>query len=349
MKRHAQRKSVLRAAAVVAVCLVAALTLPTRAGATVRARAEVSIFFQLDFGPGGMRYDFESFHEVRFISWDLFEGYSPVYFAGAMYKDSAFNVKSLCAGVGIVSHSVFQCVLRKRAYCMSADGVWYSNVEATVFGLPPQTFFDRTGPVYANCFDPGQICIPAPDDPLECGGSPIVIDLGGDNFTFTGLDDPVYFDIDADHELEAVGWTSEFGNDGFLAMDRDGDRRITSGAELFGDATLLADGELAPNGYSALAELDSVALGGDGNGRIDRRDRGFRRLRIWLDENRDGISQRRELKPLKKHGIRWISLDYFESQLVDEHGNRLVFASPVKLKDKKWVWSTDVYFVVEDE
>lgn len=348
MNRATSKNGVFLSAAMAVLCLVAALALSTGAGATVRARSSASLFYELSIFPSGMSYTFSSFHQVRFTQWGLFEANFPVYFNGTLYKGYSLNIKRACAGFGIVSQAIFRCYLTKRVPCFRADGVWKAATEANVFGLPPQTFYARSGPVYANCFDPSDICVFAPNDPPDCGASPIVIDLGGDNFTFTGLDDPVYFDIDADHKLEAVGWTSAFGNDGFLVMDRDGDRRITSGAELFGDVTMLADGELAPNGYVALAELDSVAFGGDGNGRIDRRDLGFRSLEIWLDENRDGISQRRELGKLKKHGIRWISLDYFQSLLIDEHGNRLIFASPVKLRDGKRVWSTDVYFVNKD-
>ena len=43
----------------------------------------------------------------------------------------------------------------------------------------------------------------------------------------------------------------------WIALDLDGDGAITSGAELFGSSTVLANGARASNGFAALAELDA--------------------------------------------------------------------------------------------
>ena len=46
------------------------------------------------------------------------------------------------------------------------------------------------------------------------------------------------FDIDGDGVPEQISWTEADSDVAFLALDRDGDGRITSGKELFGNHTL---------------------------------------------------------------------------------------------------------------
>jgi hypothetical protein len=78
----------------------------------------------------------------------------------------------------------------------------------------------------------------------------------------------------------------------WLAIDRDGDGAITSGAELFGDATRLPTGATARNGFAALAPLDA-----NGDGVIDRRDPMFATLLLWTDRDGDHASSAGELRP----------------------------------------------------
>ena len=78
---------------------------------------------------------------------------------------------------------------------------------------------------------------------------------------------------------------------------------IDRGRELFGDQTLLANGQTAANGFSALADLDSNA-----DGIIDASDTAFAQLKVWQDLNQDGISQAEELKTLDEAGITSINL-----------------------------------------
>jgi hypothetical protein len=74
----------------------------------------------------------------------------------------------------------------------------------------------------------------------------------------------------------------------WLALDRDGDGAITSGAELFGDAT----GD-ARNGFEALAILDD-----NRDGVIDGRDPIFGALLLWADADGDRKSSHAELRRL---------------------------------------------------
>jgi hypothetical protein len=90
----------------------------------------------------------------------------------------------------------------------------------------------------------------------------------------------------------------------WIALDLDGDGAITSGAELFGSSTVLANGARAANGFAALAALDA-----NGDGTLDARDPMFSRLVLWSDRNGDHRSTPDELRPLG-HTVTSISLDF---------------------------------------
>jgi hypothetical protein len=156
-------------------------------------------------------------------------------------------------------------------------------------------------------------------------GCPILIDMENDGIHLTGLDDPVWFDIDADGAPDLMSWTD--GGEGLLALDRDGNGAIDDGSELFGNFTRLADGSRALNGYLALAELDSWVFSGNGNGVIDAADAAFGSLWLWTDRNHDGASQPEELKTLDEAGVRRIGLGYRRSNRTDRYGNEFRFVS----------------------
>jgi len=79
----------------------------------------------------------------------------------------------------------------------------------------------------------------------------------------------------------------------WIALDLDGDGKITSGAELFGSSTVLPGGGRADNGFLALAALDA-----NGDGVLDARDPMFGKLVLWSDRDGDHQSSPGELRPL---------------------------------------------------
>ena len=79
----------------------------------------------------------------------------------------------------------------------------------------------------------------------------------------------------------------------WLARDLDGDGAITSGTELFGSSTTLPDGQIAAEGFSALAGLDA-----NHDGWIDAGDPAFASLLLWSDRNGDRRSSADELEAL---------------------------------------------------
>jgi hypothetical protein len=66
----------------------------------------------------------------------------------------------------------------------------------------------------------------------------------------------------------------------WLALDRNHNGTIDSGAELFGSNTPLPDGTIARNGFVALASLDA-----NHDGLIDARDPEFHSLLLWADHD----------------------------------------------------------------
>ena len=67
------------------------------------------------------------------------------------------------------------------------------------------------------------------------------------------LENGVFFDHNGDEIAFKSSWVNS--SDGILVRDIDGDGKITSGAELFGNFTRLKNGELAKNGAEATGEI----------------------------------------------------------------------------------------------
>ena len=144
---------------------------------------------------------------------------------------------------------------------------------------------------------------------------PLIFDLDGDGIKTTSLDQSrTYFDLDSNGFAERTAWVD--ASDGLLVLDRNNDGQITSGQELFGDQTLLANGRRADSGFEALREFDS-----NRDGRIDAKDEVYSKLKIWRDLNGDGISQAEELKGLSDYNIASISLSSTSSNASDVMNN----------------------------
>lgn len=164
-------------------------------------------------------------------------------------------------------------------------------------------------------------------DPEECEcvppGTPIIIDLDGDGFDLTSPQEGVDFDLMADTIRRRVAWTTGGTRDAFLVLDRNENGVIDDGTELFGGFTPQPDPPRREgrNGFLALGVYDSSTEGGNGDGRITVADSIYTSLRLWLDDNHDGISQPAELFRLEQQGVKAVFVDYNKSRKVDEHGN----------------------------
>lgn len=193
-----------------------------------------------------------------------------------------------------------------------------SNMTAEgAFRVNPLTGSDSGGPSCWNAEDE----LPQPDpSPRNCTpiwdaegqtwvdagcDTPVLLNLGTGDYELTSAANGVRFDIRNDGQPRRIAWTSPQSDVAFLALDRDGNGVIDSGAELFGNATRLASGARAAHGFEALAELDANA-----DGLLSPTDPVWSSLLLWTDRNHDGVSGSGEMQHLTDSEVAWIATSY---------------------------------------
>ena len=84
---------------------------------------------------------------------------------------------------------------------------------------------------------------------------PLILDLDGDGLELVAANGNTLFDHNADGIKTGTGWAG--ADDGLLVRDLNGNGVIDTGRELFGVDTVKSNGQLATQGFDALADLDS--------------------------------------------------------------------------------------------
>ena len=260
----------------------------------------------------------------------------------------------------------------------NTTGTTVPSVNSTI-GQPGPTPCDLTvvgsvatdylcsGPSGSGCDDPVSCCVgggggsqgfhgpSGEDDSPVC--SPIIIDPEGEGFHLTSAGAGVMFDISGTGHPIQMSWTDGRYHNAFLALPGP-DGLVRNGKELFGNFTPQPP-SAKPNGFIALAQYDKPENGGNSDGIIDDRDDVFSRLRLWIDENHDGVCQSNELHPLSEFGIHSIALNYVESRRTDEFGNQFRYKARVNpdhaadFRDERehnnevGRWTYDVFFTVK--
>jgi hypothetical protein len=128
--------------------------------------------------------------------------------------------------------------------------------------------------------------------------SSLVLDLDGDGVDLKSRKKSgASFDMDGDGVADDTGWVGK--GDGILVIDRNGDGEITGNSEL----SFLTEKTAAKSNLDALGALDS-----NRDGKLDATDKRFAELNVWIDANRNGVSDDGEIKALDELGISEISL-----------------------------------------
>jgi hypothetical protein len=175
----------------------------------------------------------------------------------------------------------------------------------------------------------------------EVVSSPIILDLNGDGIPTLSRDKAgVHFDHDGNGFAELTGWVS--ASDGLLVRDLDDNGRIDSGAELFGNATLMPDGSRAFNGFEALRSLDD-----NQDFRLDAHDAIWNELRIWQDGNSNGRVDDGELLGLEGTGVAALNLNYVYGFRTDPQGNSHRQLGHYVATDGSLAEMVDVWFAVD--
>jgi len=126
---------------------------------------------------------------------------------------------------------------------------------------------------------------------------PIALDLNGDGLDLLTVEASSVVAKTAGGGISKVGWVGP--TDGFLAVDRDGDGAINKLSEL----SFVQDKPGATSDLEGLRTWDT-----NGDGLLDKNDRDFSKILLFVDANQNGRSTASELRTLEEAGIVAINL-----------------------------------------
>jgi Ca2+-binding RTX toxin-like protein len=140
---------------------------------------------------------------------------------------------------------------------------------------------------------------PPPIPDIQSGAKkPIAIDLNGDGFHFTDVDDSnVFFNVNSDGWRRRIAWNNPA--DGFIAFDKNGDGKITD----FDEISFVP---YKPDGQTDLEGLQAFDTNKDG--KFSAADDKWASFGVWQDANSNGVSDPGEFRSMSDLGIQTISL-----------------------------------------
>jgi hypothetical protein len=167
----------------------------------------------------------------------------------------------------------------------------------------------------------------------DAGITPLIIDLNGDGIqTISRADSTGTFDLFGNGSQVESGWLS--AQDGFLAVDNNGNGKIDDISELFG-------GLNKGDGFAKLSSFDS-----NGDGVVNAGDADFASLKIWQDANGNHQTDTGELMGLTQAGVSELTVGHVDLPFLDAQGNFHFERSSATLVTGQTVDVTDVYFNV---
>lgn len=182
----------------------------------------------------------------------------------------------------------------------------------------------------------------------EITRSPLVLDLNGDGVSTIAMSAGVHFDQNNNRFSELSGWVAP--TDGLLVRDLNNNGQIDGGSELFGNNTLLANGQKAADGFASLAELDT-----NQDGTVDSTEAAAAGVMIWKDANQNGITDpstgsgqvQGELLTLNQAGVSSLATGYAATSTVDAQGNQILQAGQYTATDGTSHAMDDVWFATD--
>jgi len=157
----------------------------------------------------------------------------------------------------------------------------------------------------------------------------------------TSLENGVLFDYAGDGKAVKTAWADP--SCGFLARDINGNGQIDNASELFGNYTVLSNGERASNGFIALRELD---LNNDGI--VDKDEASAAGILIWRDRNVNGKVDAGELLTFEQAGVSSVSTNYKVRNKVDGNGNTHKWLGSFTRSDGSKASAEDILFITEE-
>ncbi|MGH8236199.1 MAG: cadherin domain-containing protein, partial [Steroidobacteraceae bacterium] len=176
----------------------------------------------------------------------------------------------------------------------TVDSIYVVTI-ASILSMQPVITITLTDSLGAQATSTVQLLVGPPRGVVL---GPVVLDLDGNGVDLVpGAASNVLFDMDGNGLQDPTGWVG--AGDGFLALDRNGDGVITTGAEI----SFAQDAPDATSDLEGLAAYDT-----NENGYFDQGDARYGEFLVWQDANQDGVSQADELRSIADRGISAINL-----------------------------------------
>ena len=177
-------------------------------------------------------------------------------------------------------------------------------------------------------------------DTAEKTTSPLIVDLDGDGIETSDIYGNVYFDHDNNGFAEKTGWVGK--DDGLLVRDINGNGQIDNGTELFGNNSVLSNGQKAANGFEALKDLDS-----NKDSVFNSLDATWNEIKIWKDTNQNGFVENGELLSMEEANIKEINLNYQNENIKDTNENIIGQTGNFIKNDNSIGNISDIWFVTD--
>ena len=173
-------------------------------------------------------------------------------------------------------------------------------------------------------------------------GDPLLVQLANDGkpqpISLTSVERGVMFDLlgkKNNYQQVQTAWFAESKSENYFLVLPDAKGDVKGIDQLFGDNTLGPDSKFAKQGFAALAKHDE-----NRDKVISDEDIVFSSLRLWKDDNLDGVAQKAELFTLDQKGV--VAIDIYVDRKDrryeerDIHGNMVKYKSIVVMKDGQY-------------